>query len=57
MKVREANYRLFRKTPVLSRVFGVASWGRMSEGEDVGGTLRGRMSEEGNQRDGSTGLF
>ena len=28
-------------------VFGVTSWGRMSEGEDVGGTLWGRMSEGG----------
>ena len=28
-------------------VFGVASWGRMSEGEDVGGTPWGRMSEGG----------
>ena len=29
-------------------VFGVTSWGRMSEGEDVGGTPWGRMSEGGN---------
>ena len=44
-------------TPVLSRVFGITSWGRMSEGEDVGGTLWGRMSEGGNPRDGRTEVF
>ena len=31
--------------------FGVTSWGRMSEGEDVGGTPWGCMSEGGNPRE------
>ena len=48
---------VFLETPSLSRVFGVASWGRMSEGEDVGGTLWGRMSKGGNPRDGRSGVF
>ena len=42
---------VFLETPGLSRVFGVTSWGRMSEGEDVGGTLWERMSEGGNVRE------
>ena len=29
----------------------------MSEGEDVGGTVWGRMSEGGNPRDGRSGIF
>ena len=45
------------ETPGLSCVFRVTSWGRMSEGEDVGGTLWGRMSEGGNPRDGRSGIF
>ena len=45
------------ETPGLSCVFGVTSWGRMSEGEDVRGTLWGRMSEGGNPRDGRSGIF
>ena len=48
---------VFLETPGLSRVFGVASWGRMSKGEDVGGTLWGRMSEGGKPRDGRSGIF
>ena len=38
---------VFLETPGLSRVVEVTSWGRMSEGEDVGGTLWGRMSKGG----------
>ena len=34
---------------------GFTSWGRMSEGEDVRGTLWGRKSEGGNLRDGKEG--
>ena len=39
-------------------VLGVTSWGRMSEGEDVGGTPWGRMSKGGEstrtEKDGPT---
>ena len=48
---------VFLETPGLSRVVEVASWGRMSEGEDVGGTLWGRMSEGGNPREGRSEYF
>ena len=48
---------VFLETPGLSRVVEVTSWGRMSEGEDVGGTLWGRMSEGGNPRDGRAEVF
>ena len=45
------------ETPGLYCVSRVTSWGGMSEGEDVGGTLWGRMSEGGNPRDGRSGIF